>query len=88
MQVLGVSFDDVGENCAFSERYQFNFPLLCDTQRAIGVAYGAADDASARSARRVSFLIGRDGRVRKAWDKVDASTHPAQVLAELQNPHG
>ena len=84
--MLGVSFDDVAENGAFSEKYQFNFPLLCDTQRAIGVAYGAADDASARSARRISYLIGRDGRVRKAWDKVDASTHPAQVLAELQDP--
>jgi thioredoxin-dependent peroxiredoxin len=83
VQVLGVSFDDASENRGFAEKYQFNFPLLCDTQRAIGVAYGAADDASARSARRISYLIGRDGRVRKAWDKVDASTHPAQVLAEL-----
>ena len=81
--MLGVSFDDVGRNDAFSEKNQFNFPLLCDTDRAIGVAYGAADDASARSARRISYLIGRDGRIRKAWDKVDASSHPAQVLAEL-----
>jgi peroxiredoxin Q/BCP len=88
VQVLGVSFDDVGENCAFAEKYQFNFPLLCDTQRAIGVAYGAAEDATARGARRISYLIGRDGRVRRAWDKVDASSHPAQVLAELQGRHG
>ena len=86
--MLGVSFDDVGENCAFSEKYQFNFPLLCDTGRQIGVAYGAADDASARSARRISYLIGRDGRIRKAWPKVDAADHPAQVLAELSTAHG
>jgi peroxiredoxin Q/BCP len=78
-----VSFDSVGDNCAFSEKFQFNFPLLCDTQRKLGVAYGAADDAQARTARRISYLIGKDGRIRKAWPKVDASKHPAEVLAEL-----
>ena len=88
VQVLGVSFDDVGENGAFAEKFQFNFPLLCDTGRKIGVAYGAAEDASARSAKRISYLIGKDGRVRKAWDKVDASNHPAQVLAELKAASG
>jgi thioredoxin-dependent peroxiredoxin len=88
VQVLGVSFDDAGVNCAFSEKHQFNFPLLCDTDRKIGVAYGAADDATARSARRISYLIGRDGRIRKAWEKVDAGAHPAQVLAELKSASG
>jgi peroxiredoxin Q/BCP len=83
VQVLGVSFDEVADNCAFSEKFQFNFPLLCDTGRKIGVAYGAADSAEAKSARRISYLIGRDGKIRKAWEKVDASSHPAQVLAEL-----
>jgi thioredoxin-dependent peroxiredoxin len=83
VQVLGVSFDEVGDNCRFSEKHQFNFPLLCDTGRQLGVAYGAADDAQARTARRISYLIGKDGRIRRAWEKVDATTHPAQVLAEL-----
>jgi peroxiredoxin Q/BCP len=83
VQVLGVSFDEVAANCAFSEKFHFNFPLLCDTGRKMGVAYGAADDASARTARRISYLIGKDGRIKKAWEKVDASSHPAQVLAEL-----
>ena len=83
MQVLGVSFDDVGENRKFAEKFHFNFPLLCDTERKLGMAYGAADDARARTARRISYLIGKDGRVKKAWDKVDASSHPAQALAEM-----
>ena len=81
--MLGVSFDEVADNCSFSEKHQFNFPLLCDTGRTIGMAYGAADSAEAKNARRISYLIGKDGKVRKAWEKVDASTHPAQVLAEL-----
>ena len=81
--MLGVSFDTVADSYAFKEKFQFNFPLLCDTDRKVGIAYGAADDVQARSAKRISYLIGRDGRIKKAWDKVDAAAHPAQVLAEL-----
>jgi len=71
------------ENAAFASRFRFPFPLLCDTQRAVGLAYGACDDAQAPSARRISYIIGPDGRVKKAYGKVDASSHPAQVLADL-----
>jgi peroxiredoxin Q/BCP len=84
VQVLGASFDTVEENAAFARKFQFPFPLLCDTGRALGVAYGAADDASAGAPRRISYLIGGDGRVKKAWPKVNAATHPAEVLAELE----
>jgi peroxiredoxin Q/BCP len=83
VQVLGVSFDTVADNCTFAEKFHFNFPLLCDTERKLGIAYGAAEDAQARTAKRISYLIGKDGRIKKAWEKVDAGSHPAQALAEL-----
>jgi len=47
------------------------------------VAYGAADDARAATPRRVSYLIGPDGRVRKAYPKVNAAAHPEEVLADV-----
>lgn len=84
MEVLGVSFDTVPDNAAFHEKFRFNFPLLCDTDRTIGLAYGACDDRTASTARRISYLIGPDGRIQKAYPKVDASTHPAEVLQEIQ----
>ena len=37
-----MSFDSAEENKAFSEKFSFNFPLLCDTDRKMGLAYGAA----------------------------------------------
>jgi peroxiredoxin Q/BCP len=49
----------------------------------LGLAYGACDDAQAPAARRISYLIGPDGRVRKAYGKVDASSHPRQVLEDI-----
>lgn len=81
--MVGVSFDSVKDNAAFAAKYGFQYPLLCDTDRTVGLAYGAADDASARSPKRISYLIGADGRVEKAWPKVQAAQHPAEVLAGL-----
>jgi thioredoxin-dependent peroxiredoxin len=78
-----VSFDTVKDNAAFARKFNFPFPLLCDTQRTIGLAYGACDDASASTARRISYLIGPDGRVKKAYGKVDASSHSVEVLQDL-----
>jgi peroxiredoxin Q/BCP len=84
--ILGVSFDPPAKNAAFVQKFGFNFPLLSDVDRRLGVAYGAAESVDAPRARRVSYLIGPDGRVVKAYGfeaKMDAAAHPAAVLADL-----
>jgi peroxiredoxin Q/BCP len=81
--VLGISFDDQKANAAFEKKFGFGFPLLCDTTRAVGLAYGAADARDAGSAKRISYLIGPDGRIRKAYPKVNAAAHPEEVLKDL-----
>lgn len=73
----------MAENAAFAAKFGFDFPLLCDTTRAVGLAYGACDDAGAGYARRISFLIGPDGVVRKAYPKVNAAAQPEELLADL-----
>jgi peroxiredoxin Q/BCP len=57
--------------------------LLCDTTRAVGLAYGACDEPTAATARRISYLIGPDGRVKKAYPKVNAAAHPEEILKDL-----
>lgn len=81
--MLGASFDSVDKNAKFAKKFEFDFPLLCDVDRKIGVAYGAAEDASAGSAKRISYLIGKDGKIRKAYPKVDAAAHPEEILKDL-----
>jgi thioredoxin-dependent peroxiredoxin len=83
VQILGASFDDEKANAAFARKFNFNFPLLCDTDRTLGLAYGAADDAKAATAKRISYLIGPDGKVRKAYPKVNAAAHPEEVLKDV-----
>jgi peroxiredoxin Q/BCP len=73
----------VDENRAFAEKFGFPYQLLCDTERAIGLAYGACEDASAEYAKRISYLIGPDQKIAKAWAKVDPKVHPTEVLGAL-----
>jgi thioredoxin-dependent peroxiredoxin len=72
----------VEDNAAFAKKFNYNFPLLCDTDRKIGMAYGACDDPKAGSAKRISYLIGADGKVKKAYGTVKPAEHPAEVLAD------
>jgi peroxiredoxin Q/BCP len=78
-----VSFDTPAENKAFAEKFNFNFPLLCDTDRAMGVAYGAAASATASTAQRVGVVVGPDGRIKEWLPKVDARTYPKDVLQRI-----
>lgn len=79
--ILGVSFDDEAANRAFAEKFGFPFVLLCDTDRRIGMAYGACDKPGAGHARRISYVIDENGVVAHVLPKVDPATHTADVLA-------
>jgi peroxiredoxin Q/BCP len=78
-----VSFDTPQENKAFADKYGFQFPLVCDTSREVGVAYGATDTLGGGNARRVGVVIGPDGKVKEYQSKVDARTYPAEVLKRI-----
>jgi peroxiredoxin Q/BCP len=73
----------VEENADFAQKHSFPFPLLCDTNRTIGLAYGACDDPKAGFARRISYVIDEQGKILKAYDSVIPRNHPAEVLADL-----
>lgn len=80
--VLGASFDSAADNKKFAEKFNFNFPLLCDTDRAIGTAYGANVDP-AKGAARVGVIIDRDGKIKEWHERVDARAWPAEVVKTL-----
>ena len=48
------------------------------------MAYGACEDENAQYAKRISYWIGTDGTVRKAYAHVDAARHPNEVLDDIE----
>ena len=81
--MFGVSFDGVEENRAFAEKYDFPFPLLCDTDRALGLAFEACSSPDAAYAERLTYVVGPDGRIEAALDTQDPAAQAAEVLASL-----
>ena len=83
--VLGVSRDDASSHQAFQQKYGLKFDLLTDTDRSVHDAYGAWGERPGRGEGviRSSFLIGPDGRVKKAWYFVKPDGHALEVLQAL-----
>ena len=81
--IYGVSFDTAAENKAFAEKFSFPYQLLCDTDRSMGKAYGAHDEAKPNYARRISYVIDPEGKVTATFPGVDPKTHLDEILAAL-----
>ena len=81
--MLGVSFDTREANEKFAKKFDFPFLLLCDTDRSIGIAYGAADSPKDEFARRIAYVIDENGRIAEAHPKVDAKSYPFEQLKRL-----
>lgn len=79
VEVIGVSFDSSESHQKFIEKYNLNFPLLADTDGKIADAYGVRREAGKNIARRVSFLIGKDGKIAHVTDNANADVHLAEM---------
>jgi peroxiredoxin Q/BCP len=83
VEVLGVSFDTPEENAQFVAKEKFPFRLLSDKARDLAFAVGAADTKDQPVARRISYLVGPDGKVKVAYGKVIPEAHASEVLTDL-----
>jgi peroxiredoxin Q/BCP len=81
--VLGISTDPPDANQKFKAKFDFPFDLLSDVDKSVSLAYGAVEDKEAKAAKRISYLIGPDGKIKKAYATVKAADHPEQVLGDL-----
>ncbi len=84
-QIVGVSIDSAASNAEFAKKYHLPFPLLADKDGDVARRYGAyADWMVTRFARRYTFLIDPQGKIAKAYLKVDTSKHSAEIIADLK----
>jgi peroxiredoxin Q/BCP len=74
VEVVGVSFDDTESHKAFIAKYNLNFKLLQDPTGKIADSFGVRMTGK-NMARRVSFLIGKDGVVKHVTANPKAEVH-------------
>jgi peroxiredoxin Q/BCP len=79
VEVIGVSFDNEASHKKFIADQNLNFSLLADTDGAVADAFGARREAGKKVAKRISFLVGKDGKIAHVTDNSSADVHLAEM---------
>ena len=82
VEVIGVSFDTAESHKKFMADYNLKFRLLADPDGKIVDAYGV-QVAGRKMARRVSFLIGLDGKIVHVTDSGNPDLHFNEMNAAI-----
>ena len=90
VQVIGVSRDPVKKLDRFKAKHDLKVVLGSDEAGAVTEAYGVWVEKTLygrqyMGVERATFLIDRDGVVRKVWRKVSVKGHAEAVLAATQD---
>jgi peroxiredoxin Q/BCP len=81
--VLGVSEQDAASHTAFAEKYHLPFQLLVDDKGAIAAAYHVP--VTLGFAKRITYLIGKDGNIQHVWPDVTPVGHADEILAVVNS---
>ena len=89
--VLGISPDPVKAVTKFAEKFHLNFPLLADEDHAVCGQYGVWQEKSMYGrkywgAARMTFVIGKDGKILHVFEKVKPAGHDQEVLEWINDP--
>jgi peroxiredoxin Q/BCP len=77
-EILGVSTDDVESHKGFQQKYGLNFTLLADPEKKVTKLYGVKTLLGL--AERVTFVIDKEGMIRKIFPHVDVRHHSEELL--------
>jgi peroxiredoxin Q/BCP len=81
--VIGVSLDSVESHSRFSEKYNLPFAILSDRNKEVAKAYGVLGLGGFLT-KRVTFIIGKNGKITHIFPKVDVRHHSEEVLKALE----
>jgi peroxiredoxin Q/BCP len=84
-EIVGVSLDTAEKHAAFAERHQLPYPLVSDRDGAIASAYGVARLGGWLPTKRVTFVIDKDGVVRRVIQaELNIDKHIDEAMATLR----
>ncbi len=81
--LVGASADGMELQQKFADAHKLPYPLLCDPDLKLIDALGVRA-AGKKMAKRVTVVVGKDGKVSKVYDTVSPKDHPADVLKYVE----
>ena len=90
--VLGVSPDGIKSHRLFIDKFTLPFLLLADEEKKTCQAYGVWQEKSMYGRKymgvaRSTFIIDKNGKIAKIFEKVQPKEHTAEVLEVLKSLH-
>ena len=82
--VIGISTDKLDAQQQFTDKEKLNFPLMADADKSASQAFGVLSRANPNMASRYTFVIDKEGIIRKVYLKVNPQNHPEEVLAYVK----
>ncbi|MGA2867548.1 MAG: peroxiredoxin [Verrucomicrobiota bacterium] len=82
VEVIGVSHDSVDSHKKFADQYKLNFTLIADPDGKIIATYDTKMPVMPMS-KRVSFLIGPDGKIIHVTNAMSPQTHFDEMKAAI-----
>ncbi|MGI9283959.1 MAG: thioredoxin-dependent thiol peroxidase [Pseudomonadales bacterium] len=84
-EVLGISPDPVKKLISFTDKHKLNFTLLADEDHKIADKYGVWGlkkfmGKEYMGINRITFIIGKDGKLKHIMEKVKTKSHHDDVL--------
>lgn len=88
--VIGISPDSPEKQKKFAEKYDLNFPLLCDEDKTVSESFGVWGEKklygkSYMGIIRSSFLIDEEGYIEECWYKVSPKDTVPKVMKVLMS---
>ena len=80
--MLGASADTLDLNNQFTEKNMYTYPLLSDVDKKLITALGIK--AASGNANRVTYIVDKEGKIAKVYDKVAPKGHAEQVLKDVK----
>ncbi len=85
-QRIGISADTVDKQRQFSEKHEFDYPLLSDPDGVVASQFGVRRKLGPLPNKRATFVIGTDSRVRAVIkSEVRMSVHADKALETLRS---
>lgn len=81
--MFGVSFDSPADNAAFAQKQGFEFRLLCDTERELGLAFRACESVEDQYPRRITYVIDAKGTIELALETKSPAAQADELLRYL-----
>jgi thioredoxin-dependent peroxiredoxin len=87
INVVGVSADEIASHKNFCNKFAFNIDLLADTDSQLmkTLGLGQSEWKGMKFWERTSFVIDRNGIIRKVYEKVNADGHEKVLLDDIKS---